>query len=123
MDYRLEQMCNDRIPDDQLLRRDPKREPVHDHVDRPQWCPAGLTKSQNRRVQRPRQTELLEKEREEALRMKGVKTQVWRVKPSADDRQDPGSLTAPVNMVFMLPREFMAPTDDEEESEIEEAMA
>ena len=86
MDYRLEQMYNDKIPDDQLLRRDPKREPVHDHVDRPRWCPAGLTKSQKRRVQRLRQIELLEKEREEALRKKGVKSQVWRVKPKADDK-------------------------------------
>jgi len=66
---------------------------------------------------------LLEKEREEALRMKGVKTQVWRVKPSADDRQDPGSSTTPINMVFMLPREFMASENDEEEPELEEAMA
>ena len=55
--------------------------------------------------------------------MKGVKTQVWRVKPSADDRQDPGSSTTPINMVFMLPREFMASENDEEEPELEEAMA
>ena len=104
---RLEKIANDRIPDDQLLRRDPERErererePVHDYVDQPQWCPAGLTRSQKRRVQRLRQTELPEEEREEALKKKGVKSQVWRIKPRADDRQDPGSSAAPVNMVLM----------------------
>ena len=123
MDYRLEQMYNDKIPDDQLLRRDPKRDPVHDHVDRPRGCPAGLTKSQKRRVQRLRQIELLEKEREEALRKKGVKSQVRRVKPRADDRQDPGLLAAPVNMVFMLSMEFMALDSDKEEPELEEVVA
>ena len=55
--------------------------------------------------------------------MKGVKRQVWRVKPSADDRQDPGSLAAPVNMVFMLSMEFMAPDSDKEEPELEEVVA
>ena len=75
-DDRLEQMANDRVQDDQPLRRDLERELVHDRVDRPRWCPAGLTRSQKRRVQRLRQTELLEEEREEALRKKGVKSQV-----------------------------------------------
>ena len=102
-DDRLEQMANDRVQDDQPLRRDPEREPVHNHIDRPQWYPAGLTKSQKRRVQRLHQTELLEEEREESLKKKGVKSQVWRPKPRADDRQDPGSSAAPINMVLMLP--------------------
>ena len=43
-------------------RRDPEREPVHDNIDRPQWCLAGLTRLQKRRVQRLRQTEALEEE-------------------------------------------------------------
>ena len=47
-DERLERMANDRVPDDQPMRRDPEREPVHDNIDRPQWCPAGLTRSQKR---------------------------------------------------------------------------
>ena len=47
-DERLEQMANDRVPDDQPMRRDPEREPVHDNIDWPQWCPAGLTRSQKR---------------------------------------------------------------------------
>ena len=44
------------------------------------------------------------------------------MKPRADDRQDPGSSAAPINMVFMLPREFMAPANSDEEPELEEAM-
>ena len=59
---RLEQMADDMVPDDQPLRRDPEREPVHHLIDQPRWCPAGLTKSQKRRVQRLRQLEILEEE-------------------------------------------------------------
>ena len=102
-DDRLEQMANDRVQDDQPLRRDPERELVYDHVDWPQWCPTGLTRSQKRRVQRLGQTELLEEKREEVLKEKRVKSQVWRVKPRADDWQDPGSSAAPIYMVLMLP--------------------
>ena len=43
---------------------------------------------------------------------------MWRVKPKADDKQDPGSSAAPINMVFMMPREFMAPNDNDEESRV-----
>ena len=66
--------------------------------------------------------EIIEEEQKQALNKKGVKLQVWRVKPRADDEQDPGSSAAPVNMVFMMPREFMAPADSDEEPELEEAM-
>jgi hypothetical protein len=45
---------------------------------------------------------LLEEEREEALKKKEVKLQVWRIKPRTNDRQDPGSSVAPINMVVML---------------------
>ena len=82
-----------------------------------------MTKSQKRRVQRLRQSELLEEEREEALKRKGVKSQIWCPKQGANDWQDPESLAVPVNMVFILPREFMVPGSDGEESELEEAMA
>jgi len=58
----LEQMANDLVLDDQPLHRDPEREPFNHRVDRPRWCPAGLTKSQKRRVQRLRQWEILEEE-------------------------------------------------------------
>ena len=119
----LEQMSIDRVPDNQPLRRDPKTELVHDHIDQPRWCPVGLTRSQKRRVQRLHETELLEKEREEPLKKKGVKSQVWRIKPRANDRQNPGLSAAPVNMVFMLPSEFMVPDSNEERPDLEEAMA
>ena len=43
---RLEQMADDRVQDDQPMRRDPEREPDIDHASQPQWCPGGLIKSQ-----------------------------------------------------------------------------
>jgi ribosomal protein S2 len=52
----------------------------------PQWCPGGLTRSQKRHVQRLRQLEIIEEEQEQTLNKKGVKSQVWRVKPKADDK-------------------------------------
>ena len=79
-----------------------EREPVHDNIDRPRWCPAGLTRSQKRRVQRLRQTEALEEEKKEAPK-RGVRSEVWHVKPKADDKQDLESSAAPVNTVIMLP--------------------
>ena len=73
-----------------------------------------MTRSQKRQVQRLCQTELLEEERKEAPKKKGFRSEVWRVKPKADDPQGPGSSAAPVNMVFMLPSEFMAPDNNDE---------
>ena len=98
----IEQTADAQVLDEYPHGRDPEREPVHDNVDRPRWCPAGLTRSQKRRVQRLRQIEALEEERKEAPR-RGVKLEIWRVKPKADDKQDSGSLAAPVNLVTMLP--------------------
>ena len=40
----LEQVADDRVQDDQPMRRDPKRE--SDRTDQSQWCPEGLTRSQ-----------------------------------------------------------------------------
>ena len=57
---------------------------------------------------------MLEEERKEALKKKGVRSEVWRVKQKDDDRQGAGSSTAPVYMVFMLPSEFVAPNSDDE---------
>ena len=59
---RLEQMADDRVQDDQPMQRDPEREPGR--ADQYQWCPRGLTRSQKRRVQRLRQLEIIEEERE-----------------------------------------------------------
>ena len=49
---RLEQMADDRVQDDQPMRRDPEHEP--DRTNQSQWCPRGLTRSQKRCVQRLR---------------------------------------------------------------------
>ena len=57
---------------------------------------------------------MLEEERKEAPKKKEDKSEVWRVKQKDDDRQGPGSSTAPVYMVFMLPSEFVAPNSDDE---------
>ena len=48
----LEQIADDRVQDDQPMRRDPEHEP--DRTDQSQWCPGGLTRSQKRRVRRLR---------------------------------------------------------------------
>ena len=49
-----------------------------------------------------RQTEALEESRKEAPK-RGVRSEVWRVKPKVDDKQDPESSATPVNMITMLP--------------------
>ena len=59
-DERVERAAAAHIPDEYPHRRDPERVPVHDNIDRPRWCPGGLTRSQKRRVQRLRQIEALE---------------------------------------------------------------
>ena len=48
---------------------------------------------------------------------------MWRAKSKADDDQDSGSSAAPINMVFIMPEEFMAPCDEDCQPELEEAMA
>jgi hypothetical protein len=57
------------------------------------------------------------------LRKKGIKSQVWHAKPRADSDQDSGSSAAPINMVFIVPKEFMSPCDEDHGPELEEAMA
>jgi hypothetical protein len=77
----LEQMADDRVQDNQPMRRDPERE--LDRIGQSQCCPGGLARSQKRRVQRLRQLEIIEEEQEQTLSEKGVKTQVWHVKVKA----------------------------------------
>ena len=60
-----------------------------------------MTRSQKRRVQRLRQAEALEEERKETSRRR-IRSEVWHVKPKADDKLDSGSSAAPVNTVTML---------------------
>ena len=114
-------MADDRVQDDQPMRRDPERESVR--TDQSQWCPGGLTRSQKRRVQRLCQLEIIEEEQEQILRKKGIRSQVWRAMPRADSDQDSGSSAVPINMVFIVPKEFMAPCDEDHGPELEEAMA
>ena len=77
----------------------------------------GLTRSQKRRVQRLRQTDALEEEERKEAPRRGVRYEVWHVKPKADEGQQSRSSAVPINMVFMLPSEFMAPDDDDEEQD------
>ena len=79
-----------------------QREPIHDNIDQPRWCPGDLTRSQKRRVQRLRQTEALEEEERREAPRRGVRSEVWRVKPKADDGQQSGSSAAAVNIATML---------------------
>ena len=51
-DERIERVANAQVLDEYPHRMDPERELVHDNIDQLQWCPAGLTRSQKRRVQR-----------------------------------------------------------------------
>ena len=67
--------------------------------------------------------EIIEEEQEQTLNKKEVRSQVWRVKQKVDDEQDYRSLVAPINMVFIMPKEFMAPAGKDEEPELEEDMA
>jgi hypothetical protein len=58
----------------------------------------GLTRSQKRRVQRLHQLEIIEEEKEQTSRKKGVQSQVWRVKTKADDESASNSST-PIQVV------------------------
>ena len=67
-----------------------------------QWCPGGLTRSQKRRVQRLRNSEL------EQAQASG-RSQVWRAKQIANR----GQPSANIQTTFLLPSEFKAPADQE----------
>ena len=101
-DERVEQAATAQVPDEYPHRRDPEREPVHDNIDRPRWCPGGLTRSQKRRVQRLCQTEALEEEERREAPRRGVRSKVWHVKPKANEGQQSGSSATSVNIASML---------------------
>jgi len=68
----------------------------------PPWCPEGLTRTQKRRLQHERREELSKGENSGQ---------------SGDQQQsDPKGKgpSADINMVFMLPMEFLVPTSDDE---------
>ena len=49
-----------------------------------------------------RQTEALKEEEKKEAPMKGVRSEVWHVKPRADDGQRSESSATPVNITSML---------------------
>ena len=67
--------------------------------------------------------EIIEEEQEQNLHKKGIRSQVWPAKPKADSDQNSGSLAAPINMVFIMPKEFMVPCGEDHVPELDEAMA
>jgi hypothetical protein len=121
---RLEERANNRVLDEEPLCHELERwrAPEHSGVRHPRWCPDGLTKSQKRRVQRQCQWEQQQQEERHTLEKKKVKSQVQRAKPKVDDAGTSKS-AADINMVFILPMEFMAPASDGETSDTEGGMA
>jgi len=107
----LEEMANARVPDEFILCRDANtyrmesRENRRPSVRQQQlspWCPEGLTRTQKRRLQRERREEL---NKSENSGQSGNQQQ--------SDPKEKGP-SADVNMVFMLPMEFLAPSSDDE---------
>ena len=112
-------MANAWVPDDFIFGRDSK---VHHAESKevhyqpvwktklPRWCPEGLTGTQ-RRMQRERQKDLYREEKSS----KSKDHQQF-------DRKGKGP-SADVNMVFMLPMEFLAPFSDDEEINLPDQIA
>ena len=101
-------MANARVLDEFIFCRDANthrmesrenRRPAARQKPLPPWCPEGLTKTQKRRLQRERQEELNKGENSGSRQ------------PSDTKKEGP---SAGVNMVFMLPMEFLAPASDDE---------
>ena len=111
MSRRVERLANDHVSDEEFFGREPersRREQRPPQPTQPQWCPKGLTKTKKRKLQRVRKAEL---EKEEQGR-----DRVWRPKNQNQNSAD-------INMVFMLPKEFMVPSDQETEGDEEEGAA
>jgi len=116
----LEEMADARVLDEFIFFRDANTHRVESKEVRyqpvwrtklPQWCPERLTRTQKRRMQRERQEDLYREqnssksEDRQQLNHKGKG-------PSTD-----------VNMVFMLPIEFLAPFSDDEEISLPDQIA
>ena len=102
----LEEMADARVPDEFIFCRDANtyrvesRENHRQLVRQPQlppWCPEGLTRTQKRRLQRERREEL---SRGENSTKSGDQEQ-----PNPKGKEP----SADVNMMCMLPMEFLAP--------------
>ena len=113
-------MANARVPDEFIFCRDANTYRVESRESRrpsarqpqlPPWCPEGLTRTQNRRLQHKRREKL----------SKGENS------GQSGDQQQPDPKgkgpSADVNMVFMLPIEFLAPSSDDEELDFSDQIA
>jgi len=106
----LEEMANPQVPDEFIFCRDANTYRMESRESRrssvrqqqlPPWCPEGFTRTQKRRLQRERREELSKGENSGQ---------------SGDQQSDPKGKgpSAEVNMVFMLPMEFLASYSDDE---------
>ena len=101
---KLEEMANAWVPDEFIFCRDANtyrmesresRRPSVRQQQLPPWCLEGLTRTQKRRLQRKRREELSKGENSGQ---------------SGDQQQSDPSVD--VNMEFMLPMEFLAPSSE-----------
>jgi hypothetical protein len=108
----LEEMANARVPDEFIFCRDANtyrvesretRRPSAGQLQLPPWCPEGLTRTQKRRLQHERREDLI----------KGENSSKSRDQQQPDPKGKGPS--ASINMVFMLPMEFLAPSSDDED--------
>jgi len=107
----LEEMADAWVPNEFIFYRDvnthrmesreARYQPVR-KTQHPQWCPEGLKRTQKRRMQRERQEELNREENSSKFENRQQSNPRGKG-PSVD-----------VNMVFMLPMEFLAPFSDDE---------
>jgi len=109
----LEEMANARVPDEEIFYRDPNIRRVESIETRyqlvrktklPRCCLEGLTKTQRRRMQREHQEDLYREECSSSKRPENRQQSEYKGKGSSVD----------VNIVFMLPMEFLVPSSDEE---------
>jgi len=116
----LEEMANARVLDEFILCRDANtyrmesrenRRPSARQPQLPSWCPEGLTKTQKRWLQCERREEL----------NKGKNSGQFGDQQQPDPKGK-GPLVD-VNLVFMLPMEFLEPSSDDEELELSDQIA
>jgi len=114
------EMADARVPDEFIFCRDANTYRVESRENRrqsvrqpqlPPWCPEGLTRTQKWRLQRERQEEL---SRGENSAKSGDRQQ--------SDPKGKGP-SADVNIVFMLPMEFLASFSDDEEEDFPDQIA
>ena len=113
-------MANARVPDEFIFCRDANthqvesREICHPSTMQPQFppcCPEGLTRTQKRRLQHEIRENLV----------KGENSGQYGDQQQPDPKGKGPS--ADVNMVFMLPMEFLAPSSDDEELDFSDQIA